>query len=75
MWIARGTNKVETYQIICDRCKKLYEDNAEHYCKWVDEDLAEAAAEEEGWIVADGEHYCPDCYEQDKETGECFIKL
>lgn len=49
------------YNLQCDRCCNLCDDEMWH----IDESTVKAIAEESGWREIDGKHYCPDCYEVD----------
>ena len=60
------------YDIICDRCGKSLI-NESGLC-YPDTGSAELIALNSEWIMKDGKHYCPDCYELDEETDEYVPK-
>lgn len=64
-------SKVEYYEMHCDRCGKHF-----HYHNMpASGNMAtlELAARLKSWEIIDGRHYCPDCYDIDKE-GESVPK-
>lgn len=60
------------YDIICDRCgKSLTNESGDCY---LDSNIAVFIAILSEWLIIDGKHYCPDCYEVDEETGDYVPK-
>lgn len=62
------------YGIRCDRCGAQFVDLDSDYSVWADEGHAWSAAEDKDWIMQDGKHYCPCCYEYDEDKDEIVAK-
>lgn len=72
--------------IVCDICKKHYEDEHSGFGAWNDYSDVMESAEASGWIEnwapsKNTEHYCPDCHavnDEDevinKKTGKVLFK-
>ena len=59
---------IEMFTIKCNNCGKLFEDEYEGYCAWVDAEGAWEEAQEYSWIrEAQDVHYCPACYSYDSD--------
>lgn len=57
--------EVKSYCLRCDNCDKMYIENCNNYCIWLEENIAIENAMDEDWIEHEGKHYCPSCYEVD----------
>lgn len=53
----------------CDNCREQFIDDNSNYA-WNSKADAINAAKEDGWIVLNGKHLCPDCYHYDGRTNE-----
>ena len=62
-------HEIKTYKLTCDGCGKEFEWDDGLVCFADDEDgkLIEETADESDWIVSDGHHYCPKCWERDDD--------
>lgn len=63
---------ITMYQIVCDRCNKVFEGTDTHSALFADEcsDIADYS----DWEEIDGKHYCPDCYEVEVVNGTYNVK-
>lgn len=61
------------YDIICDRCGKSLTQESGYY--YPDANTAAFDASVSEWLIIDGQHYCPDCYDVDEETDEYVPKV
>lgn len=59
--------KVEMYQVVCDRCGRPCAEIS-GIVAWATPEFARIAALESGWIPINNGLYCPDCVEYDEET-------
>ena len=55
--------KKNFYNVECDRCGKLSEEES----WWEDKEFVKENAVESGFIEVDGKHYCPNCYTIDDD--------
>lgn len=65
-------NKIEAYQIVCDKCGEAYMQSGTNFSLFTDEYDAEQDANEEGWLCKDGKHYCETCWELDENDDVVF---
>ena len=66
---------VTMYSVVCDRCGKSFIDEFNGIVAWLDEGTAKEQAMENDWIEIDNKHYCPDCYEFDRELEDYVPKM
>ena len=56
------------YQAACDHCGKIHYDRILRQQLFYNSQMATGSAIFEGWKEVDGNLYCPDCVEWDRET-------
>ncbi|WNM19255.1 hypothetical protein [Flavobacterium capsici] len=59
------------FGVKCNRCQEICKDDEHAY--WSDEDSAIEIAHESGWAEIKGKHYCIECHEINKDSGEIEV--
>lgn len=63
---------ITMYQIVCDRCGKVFEGTGTLPALFADK--CSVIADYSDWEEIDGKHYCPDCYEVEVINGLYNVK-
>ena len=64
---------IQMQTIICDVCGKDYCEGTD-YAAWDMDSPIGSMAEDDGWLIDDEKHCCPDCFYYD-DNDEIIIKL
>lgn len=54
--------EVVMFKVVCDNCKKEFDDGDMGAVAWADAESALYVATESGWHSMDGKHYCDECF-------------